>query len=198
MSTPTTFFGGNGVRGGRIRRLNASTFRELVERYIYIPVPFHLTRREFFALTVDERDEKKDGPYIVACSYAFEEGHREDVTATAVNMVILDLDEGDFVKDFDESPETLQEHLYPLNFVCWRTAKHTPAAPRLKIAVELEPCHPRLHKRFVAMIAARLGLPDGFKGTREATTLSLPQSRPLHFKGEDYSAVIASRSIPPP
>lgn len=194
MSTPTHgYFGGSSVKGGRIRRLTASTFRELVERYIFLPVPFHLTRREFFALPVKERDEKKDGPYIVACSYDFEEGHREDDTATAVNMVILDLDEGDFVKDFDEVPDTIGEHLYPLNFVCWRTAKHTPAAPRLKIAVELEPCHPKLHKRFVKMIAARLGLPDGFKGTRESKTLSLPQYRPLHFKGEDFTAVIASR-----
>ena len=188
-----TFFGGSTVKGGRIRRLNASTFRELVERYIFIPVPFHLTRREFFALPVKERNEKKDGPYIMACSYPFEEGHREDDTATVVNMVIMDLDEGDFVKDFDEAPDTIGEHLYPFNFVCYRTANHTPAAPRLKIAVELNPCHPKLHKRFVAMIAARLGLPEGFKGTRESKTLSLPQYRPLHFKGEDYSAVIASR-----
>ena len=193
MSTPTTFFGGNGVRGGRIRKLNASTFRELVERYIFIPVPFHLTRREFFALPVKERNEKKDGPYIVTCSYDFEEGHREDDTATHVNMVIMDLDEGEFVKDFDQSPETITEALYPFNVVAWRTANHTPAAPRLKVAVELNPCHPKFHKRFVAMVAARLGLPDGFKGTRESKTLSLPQYRPLHFKGEDFSAVIASR-----
>lgn len=193
MTTPPTYFGGSTVRGGRIRKLNASTFRELVERYIFVPVPFQLTRREFHALPVEERDKRKDGPYIVACTYPFEEGHREDNTATAVLMVILDLDEGDFVKDFDQSPETLSEHLYPLNFVCWRTAKHTAAAPRLKIAVEVEPCHPSLHKRFVEMVAGRLGLPKGFKGTRESKTLSLPQYRPLHFKGEEFTAVIASR-----
>ena len=193
MSTPTTFFGGSTVIGGHIRKLNATSFREVVERYVHIPVQLPLTRREFFALPRDERNRRKDGPYSVACSYPFEEGHREDDTATHVNMVILDLDEGDFVKDFAEAPETLAEHLYPYAFTVWKTANHTDAAPRLKIAIAVTPCHPSLHRRFVRFFASRLGLPDTFKGLRESLVLSQPQYRPVQFKGEDFSAVIASQ-----
>lgn len=193
MSTPI-YFGGNGVRGGRIRRLNASTFKELVERYIYIPVSFPLTRQEFFALPTDkDRDERKDGPYLVCSSYPFDEGHREDDTATSFHMVVLDLDEGEFVKDFFESPETLGEHLFPYNFTAFTTAKHTKEKPRLKVLIDVHPSHPSLHRRFVKFFLQRLGLPDTFKGSRESKTLSLPQYRPLVFKGESPSAVIAAR-----
>jgi hypothetical protein len=193
MSTPTTFFGGSTVVGGRIRKLNATTFRELVERYIHIPVQLPMTRREFFALPKEERNRRKDGPYVMACSYPFDEGHREDDTATHVNAIIIDLDEGEFVKDFAEAPETLAEHLYPFAFVAWKTANHTDENPRLKIAIGVSPCHPSLHRRFVRFFVSRLGLPDTFKGLRESLVLSQPQYRPVQFSGEEFTAVIASQ-----
>lgn len=191
--TTSKFFGGSTVMGGQIRKLNANTFREVVERYIHIPVQFSMTRREFLAMPKNERNTRKDGPYILACAFPFDEGHREDSTATEVNMVILDLDEGDFVKDFAESPDTLGEHLYPFAFTAWKTANHTDQAPRLKVAVGVEPCHPSNHRKFVKFIAKRLGLPSTFKGLRESLVLSQPQYRPIQFKGEDFNAVIASQ-----
>ena len=192
MSTTPTYFGGSTVKGGRVRRLKASSFKELVDNYIFIPVPFPMSRAEFLANP--ERDKLKDGPYICACSYDFDEGHREDFTATYVTLVILDLDEGEFVKDFFESPDTISDGLAPFNFVCWTTAKHTPEAPRLKIAIDVTPCPPAMHRRFVSMALKRLGIPDKFKGSRESKTLSLPQYRPIQFAGEDFDAVIASRT----
>ena len=190
----TTYFGGSSVRDGRVRRLQATNFKELTDHYIRSGVVTSYTRKEFNSWDTATKDFKKDGPFIVACSYDAEECKREDDTATAVTLVIIDLDEGQFVKDFFESPETIGEHLYPLNFAAYTTAKHTAKAPRLKIVVDVTPCHPSMHRRLVADVLRRLGLPDTFKGSRESKTLSLPQYRPLAFKGEQFSSVIASRT----
>ena len=186
------YFGGSSVIGGRVRRLQASNFKELVERYIFIPVAFPLTRKEFFALSDDEKNSRKDGPYITACSFNFDtEGHRCDDNATAIHLVIIDLDE--LGGEFASAPETLGEHLYPYSFVAWTTAKHTPKFPRLKIAVDVGSAHPSMHRRFVRFITRRLGLPDTFSGARESAVISQPQYRPLQFRGEEATAVIASR-----
>lgn len=195
MSPEISYWGGSSVQGGKVRKLNATSFKHLVERYIHAPVQIPLTRKEFWALPDDKaRDKVKDGPYVCACSFAYEsEGHRSDDKAVQVNLVILDLDEGEWVKDFDENPDTLGEHLYPFNFACWRTAKHRDGKPRLKIVVEVVPCHPQHHRRLVSFIAARLGLPRNFKGSRESKVTSQPQYRPVQFKGSEFDAVIASR-----
>ena len=188
------YYGGSSVHGGRIRRLGATSFKDLVTDYIDVPVKFPMTRKAFNELSVSERNEKKDGPYIVASSYDFAEGHRKDETAVSVNLVILDLDEGDFVKDFFEAPDTIGEHLFPFSFVAWTTAKHTAKNPRLKIMIDIEPSHPGLHRRFVDLFAAKLGLPDTFKGYKESTVVSQPQYRPVQFQDEHFPSVIASRT----
>ncbi len=188
-NTDVSYWGGSTVQGGTVRRLQASSFRELVERYIFLPVSFPLTRKEFFALPDSERNTRKDGPYITACS--FSSNFRTDDNATAIHMVILDLDEGG--EEFAAAPETIGEHLYPYNFVAWHTAKHTAKKPRLKIAVDVSPCHPSLHHRIVRFVSRRLGLPDGFKGERESGVISQPQYRPIQFREEEFNAVVASR-----
>lgn len=194
MDNDNLFWGGSSVHGGRVRRLNARSFRECVERYIFIPVAFSMTRKEFFALPTDEQNSRKDGPYITACAFDFggaDEGHRHDDAATLIHSVIIDLDEGG--TDFNESPDTIGEHLYPYSFVCWQTAKHTKAAPRLKIMVEVDPCHPSDHRKLVRYVAQKLGLPKDFAGARESRVISQPQYRPIQFKGSEFTAVIASR-----
>ena len=195
MNPHPGYFGGSSVQGGKVRRLNAENFRQLVERYVNVPVQHPLTRKEFWELPSDKkRDEVKDGAYICACAFTYEsEGHRTDDAATHSVAVVLDLDEGEFVKDFDENPDTIAEHLYPLNYVAWRTAKHRKEKPRLKVMVDIEPSHPKHHHRFVAFIASRLGLPSNFKGVRESKVVSQPQYRPLQFRGDDFTAVISSR-----
>lgn len=192
MSTPI-YFGGSTVHGGHIRRLNAANFKEFVERNLCIPIPFPLTRAEFHALPEKERNRRKDCAYYVAASYPFEEGHRQDDTATSFHMVVLDLDEGEFIKDFVESPETIGEHLWPYSFAAYNSASSTPEKPRLKIVIDVHPSHPSLHKRFVNFFVRRLGIPDDFKGVRESRTLSQPQYRTISFRGETTSAVIALR-----
>jgi len=187
-----TYWGGSSVYGGKVRRLQASTFRELVERYIFLPVTFPMTRKEFFALPDSERNVRKDGPYITSCAFDFDaEGHRCDENVTVIHTVILDLDQGG--DEFAAAPETIGEHLYPYSFVAWQTAKHTAKKPRLKIAVDIEPSDPAMHRRFVRFISRRLGLPDNFIGAKESGVASQPQYRPIQFREEEFTAVVASR-----
>lgn len=189
--TPQRYFGGSSAKNGRTNLLRVSTFKELVEAYIFVPVPLPMKRHEFMAHP--DRDKLKDGSFVVASSYDFDEGKRENHTATAVNSVIVDLDEGQFVKDFFESPDTILDAIYPFNLVVWTTAKHTPDEPRLKIMVDVKACHPDEHRRIALWVIRRLGLPDTFKGSRETLTLSLPQYRPVVFEGEEFSAILTSR-----
>lgn len=193
MTNEHPYFGGSSVFDGKVRRLQARNFKELVESYIFAPVLFPLSRRDFHALPEEVQNKRKDGPWISAAGYPFEEGKREDDSATAVTLVILDLDEGQHVRDFFESPESVGEHLYPLNYCMWTTAKSTAKNPRLKIMVDIEVCHPSNHRRMVKYITSRLGIPQDFKGSRESKVLSQPQFRPLQFNGEQFSSVQASR-----
>ena len=190
-----SYFGGSTVHTGKVRKLNASSFRELVERYIFIPVAFPLTRQEFFALPDAEKNRRKDGPFITGCSFEFPEGeiegNRENCNASDLLMVIIDLDTGG--EEFSESPESIGEHLYPYSFVAWTTAKHTSKNPRLKIAVDVSPCPPEHIRRLVRFVADRLGLPPKYDGIKESQTVSQPQYRPIVFRNEEPSAVIASR-----
>ncbi len=195
MSSHPGFWGGSSVLTGKARRLSATSFREVVERYVNLPVAFPMTRDEFRSLDEKERNAKKDSAFITACAFVGEnEAVRNDANATHTVASILDLDEGDFVKDFDEHPETIAEHLYPFSFVCWRTASWTKENPRLKIMVDVAPCHPSNHRRIRDFLASRLGIPSDFKGVRESGVISQPQYRPLQFRGEDFTAVIASRT----
>lgn len=185
------FFGGSSAKNGRVHLLKATSFKQLVENYLLVPVPIQMTRADFLAHP--DRDDIKDGDFICAASYAEDECKRVNHTATAVNLVIIDMDEGQFVKDFFESPEALYHALRNYNFCAWLTAKHTPDAPRMKIAIEVSPCAPEHHRRIALHLLSLLGIPRDFKGQRETLTLSLPQYRPVSFMKEDTSAVIASR-----
>ena len=192
-TTPASYWGGSTVHGGRVRKLNADDFRQCVERYVNLPVQHALTRKEFFALPVKEQDKTKDGPYLTACQFAFEsEGHRSDESATSVHLVFLDLDEGEFIKEMAEFPETISEALYPYNHAVWHTAKSKPESPRLKVMVDVAPCHPSELKRIRNFVASRLGLPSDFKGVIESGVISQPQYRPVQWKGSEFTAVIAS------
>jgi hypothetical protein len=188
--TPTRFFGGKSVHGGRVRLLAAETFKDLVQSQIHVPVAFPMKRRDFLAHP--DRDKLKDGAYITPATYPEDECKRGNAEADGFNMVIVDLD-GVEAADFFNSPDTIREALSPYNFVAWTTAKHTTETPRVKIAVDCKTADKNLHRRAAIHVTHLLGLSDSFSGRRETLTLSQPQYRPLHFQGEDYNAVIADR-----
>jgi hypothetical protein len=191
-TTPTRYFGGDSARGGRVRLLNATTFDQVVSRYFNVPVVFNMTREAL--LSHPDRDRIKDGPYVVPCSYPFDEGSRTNDGAAELVLVTIDLDGGQFVRDFFESPETLRTALDPLCFVAHTTAKHTRDNPRLRIVVPVKPCPTAFLRPLVREVARRLGLPPKFPGFKESTVVSQPAYRPMQFLGEEYGAVIASRT----
>lgn len=187
---PTRYFGAASVRSP-VRLLPAETFEDLVHSQIHVPVAFPMKRRDFLAHP--DRDKLKDGAWVGAATYPDDECARTNDNATGFNLVIIDLDGGQEAADFAEAPDTIRDALRGLNFAAWTTAKHTPEEPRIKIMVDCLTADKDLFKRSVLHVIGLLGLPDTFKGKSESMVLSQPQYRPMHFQGEEYSAVIASR-----
>jgi len=187
------YWGGSSLRNNVVRPLQANTFAEWVARYINVPVSIPMTRKGFLAHP--DKNEKKDGPWLSACTYPYEdEGKRGNAHAEQTVLVFFDLDEGPHVKDLFECPAAIKEHLYPYNYAVWCSASHTPEDPRLKLAIDIEACDPALVPRIIAYFADRLGIPQEFKGVVESRTISQGHYRPVKFQGEDFSAVLATRS----
>lgn len=187
----TDYWGGATAFNKTVRKLEASSFREMVESYIFIPVMRpNMTRAEYHALTDDEQKKVKDCAFVCACSFKAD-AQRCDADAENVNLVIIDLDEGG--GEFFESPASIGEALYPYNFVAYTTATHTPEKPRLKVMVDVKPCDKQWHKPLARHVIRLLGLDPKFKGSIESKVLSQPQYRPIQFKGEEFDCVISSR-----
>ena len=186
------YFGGERARNNHVHELKATTFQELVERYFDIPVVFRMTRADFLAHP--DRDILKDGPYISCVSFRDGCHTRRNEHADLLNLVIIDMDEGDFVRTIFEAPEAVIDALHPWNALIYTTAKHTPENPRLKLVVDVGPCDTQYHRALVHTVLNRIGAPARFKGITESTTLTQPQYRPMQFQGEEYTAVLAKRT----
>lgn len=190
MNDTPRYYGGRTVHDSTVRRLEARSFRQLVESRVFVPVSFALDRKAF--LDHPERDKLKDGDYLVAATYDADESPRDKQNVTGFGLVIIDLDGGSAARDFAEGPHSIAEALHPYNFVAWQTAKHTPEEPRLKVMVDIAPSDPDLYRKTLQHIVGLLGLPAGYKGASDSA-INQPQYRPIHFQGETYAAVIASR-----
>jgi hypothetical protein len=151
-----------------------------------------MSRQDFLAHP--DRNKIKDGPYVCSCSFKESPTHRCDDNADALQLVIFDMDDSDVVRPFFEDPQALSEILWPNNFVLYETANHRPEAPRMKLVVDVEECPVSYHRAIVRHIASRLGMPQKFKGEVETRTLSQPQYRPVQFAGDEFSAILASRT----
>jgi len=186
------YFGGSTVRDGMVRRLQATTFKELVE-VINVPIHIQLTRKEFLAHP--EKNTIKDGLWVSPCAYDYEvEGKRGNAHATQQVLLCFDFDGGKFAGDFDRNRETLRMHLHPFNYVCWRTASYTGQDPHLRLVVEVVPFSPEHLRRYIQFLCKSLGAPPDFKGVVETSTISQPAYRPVKFKNEEFTAVLASRT----
>ena len=166
----------------------------MVTRYINIPVPISMSRKDFLAHP--DRDRIKDGAWLSPVSYDYEtHGRRGNAYAKQLVLIFLDLDDaGPIAKDILADPKSIIEALWPYNVAAWTTAKHTPEAPRLRIVVPSNPCDPSFLPRFVAMLADRLGLPADFKGRVESSTVSQPAYRPTSWAGEPFDSVLVART----
>lgn len=193
MSDHPGYFGGSTVRDGKVRRLQAANFKDLLAGWVNVPVHLNLTRKEFLAHP--EKNTIKDGPWLSPCAYPYEtEGQRGNAHATQQVLLAIDFDGGKLAAALDRDPEALRMHLHGLNFACWRTASYTKQDPHLRLLIEVEPFDPVLLRRFIRTVSVLVGATEDFKGLTESSTVSQPAYRPVKFKDEEFTAVIASRT----
>lgn len=197
--TPRSYYGGPRATSNTVRKLNASSFKDLVANYLNAAHPLNLTRQAYHALSVDAQREAKNGPYICACEFTSDT--RCDANAGRLNLVCLDLDTDDdgttpeYLREIHVAPDLAVGQLDPFNVAIYETASSTPEAPRLRIVVDadLPPSRQTLRKA-VNHICRKLGIPEKFKGLRESTVISQPMFRPVQFAGEEGSPVLATRT----
>lgn len=198
------YFGGSTVKG-TVRRLNATTFKGLVEGYFNCPVVKKFARKEYDSYDIDTQKKQKDGPFITAAVFKGDDVERKNENCVALSLALLDfdslerkdVDEGfvDYATQLYEAPEVIRDQLHPYNFVCYETISSRKGSRRVRILVDLEEMSVDMHKKAVAHIASLLGVDVGrWKGRIESMTLSLPMFRPVQFQSEDFTAVLASRT----
>ena len=191
------YFGGPKVRikPTMVTARTAANFRELVEQCFNIPVQIRMSREKYLALDDDTQQTVKDGPYITACSFKESPCVRNKVNSDKMVLVAIDIDDPDAAAQYASSPETIADALSPYNFVAYVTATHRPDAPRMRVIVDVLPCHSDLQKPVTAYVVTQLlGFPPDVKGIKESGVVSQPMYLPVQFEGEPFTAVIASRT----
>lgn len=201
------YYGGSTVKG-MVRRLKASSFKQLVEHYFNAPVAKKFTRKEYHSYDSDTAKLVKDGPFVTAAVFnAPEDGEcaRTLENCLACTLALLDFDSVsesdklngfvDYAQQFYEAPEFVRASLYPFNFVMYETISSTPNSRRVRILIDLQEMPVEMHKPAVLRIADLLGITvNRWKGRVESMTLPLPMFRPVQFQDEAYGAILADRT----
>ena len=202
-----TYYGGSTVKG-QVRRLKATSFKQLVEHYFNAPVAKKFNRKEFHSYDSETMKLAKDGPFVTAAVFnAPEDGECDRTLAncTACTLALLDFDsitdkdhaDGcvDYAAQFYDAPEFVRNALYPFNFVFYETISSKPGDRRVRILVDLQEMPVSMHKPAVLRIADLLGITvSRWKGRIESMTLPLPMFRPVQFQDEAYAAILADRT----
>ena len=200
-----TYFGGKSAFDGKQFALQATSFKECVDRYINVPVVLRVTRGEYQKLDIATQKQYKDGPFLTACSFDPETSHRKDEHALKIKLACLDFDSPtekerdngyiDYASDFAEDFKALHEALHPFNYVVYSTASSTPQKPRFRIMVDVDNLPKGIYRKVIKSLARKLGvLCDKWSGFKESKVVSQPMYRPNQFQGEDFIAVISSRT----
>lgn len=201
------YFGGSTVKG-QVRRLKATSFKQLVEHYFNAPVAKKFSRKEFHSYDSETAKLVKDGPFVTAAVFkAPEDGEcaRTLENCTACTLALLDFDSVsemdklngfvDYASQFYDAPEFVRSSLYPFNFVFYETISSKPNDRRVRILVDLQEMPVHMHKPAVLRIADLLGITvSRWKGRVESMTLPLPMFRPVQFADEHYAAILADRT----
>ena len=206
-ATGKQYFGGSTVKG-QVRRLKATSFKQLVEHYFNAPVAKKFNRKEFHSYDSETAKIAKDGPFVTAAVFNASGDSECDRTLTnciGCTLALLDFDsvtptdrtEGfvDYAQQFYDAPEFVRSALYPFNFVFYETISSKPGARRVRILVDLQEMPVAMHKPAVLRIADLLGITvNRWKGRVESMTLPLPMFRPVQFQDEPYAAILADRT----
>lgn len=201
------YFGGSTVKG-QVRKLKATSFKQLVEHYFNAPVVKKFNRKEFHSYDSETGKLAKDGPFVTAAVFnAPEDGECDRTLANCkgCTLALLDFDSlsdadktaghVDYAQQFYEAPEFVRDRLYPFNFVFYETISSKPGARRVRILLDLQEMPVHMHKLAVLRAADLLGIiVNRWKGRVESMTLPLPMFRPVQFADEAYTAILADRT----
>jgi hypothetical protein len=202
---PTPYYGGKSAYDGKQFALEAHTFKECVERYVNVPIVLRVSRSEFWNLDKPSRSQFKDGPFLTACTFREGTSERNDENAGVIKLAFLDFDtpteselaQGfvDYASDFAEDFAALHEALAPWNYVVGFTASSTKEHPRFRIMVEVADLPKRDYAKIIRAIARALGvICEKWAGFKESKVVSQPMYRFAQFQGEEYTAVIRTRT----
>lgn len=180
---PRYFFGQE--VNGQVKETTAQNFKDLVDRYLNIPVPLPFTHAQFMAMAKPQRDQAKRVPYLVPAVFKHSPSRRRYEDAMHCNLVFLDIDEAPDgtcpAAVMLRNPETLAAQLAPFSFAVYTTASSTLAKPRLRIMVDADSIPLASYALAVKTIAKRIALPQI---TSESKVAVQPMFLPCLFEGQ--------------
>ena len=80
------YFYGDGNNLGECRTAQAQTFKDLVDRYLSIPVLINRTKTEFLGLPKKQLDEEKKTNFLVPCTFSTSPSRRLTECASHCNL----------------------------------------------------------------------------------------------------------------
>jgi hypothetical protein len=180
MSAPR-FFQGVTVTG-QVRASAAQTFAD-VAKALKTPPKLAVSRKVFQSLPKAKRNELKQTPFFVPCTFTESPSKRDYAHAIESNLLFLDIDElpdgtcpaAPFVKD----PSLLKKKLNGLKFIAYHTANSTPEKPRMRVMVDADRIPIADYAKAVATLGAMLGLPSI---TKESAVAVQPMFSPASWR----------------
>lgn len=181
------YFTGRSVSSPRLTLAEATTFKDLVQHLIDMPVPLSITAASYHAMSPEEQKAAKLVSYMVPCTFpnSPHEGRRKEF-AESCNLIFLDVDtakDGSSpAEPFVKKPSLLAERLPNFNFAAYKTISSTEQKPRLRIMVDARDIPVDRYPDAVLTVAQMLGLAVV---TPESKITVQPMFRPTMFADQD-------------
>ena len=131
-----SYFCGTGFK--TVERAKAETFKQLVDRYLTVPLPLPISRDAFFSLDKKGRDEAKKAPYLTAAEFKASPSPRRVEEALKCTLLFLDLDDARTARQVLRNPGVVQRQLEGLSFAVYHTASSTEEDPRLRVVLDAD------------------------------------------------------------
>lgn len=172
---------------GRVREANAASFKELVDRYLALPVVIPMSRAAFDALPSKEKDKAKAVSYLVPAVFNSSPSPRKTEHAVHCNLIFLDIDppkDGgpSIASTIVNNLDVAEEQLSPWSFAIYTTARSTPSNPRLRVVVDADNIPLDKYEDAVRTVAKALALP---RVTTESMVPVQAMFLPSVFQGAD-------------
>ena len=178
------YFYGDGNNLGECRTAQAQTFKDLVDRYLSIPVLINRTKTEFLGLPKKQLDEEKKTNFLVPCTFSTSPSRRLTECASHCNLLFLDIDDATQAGHLLANQGTVERVLSPWAFALYTTARHTTSQPRLRVVVSASEIPLERYPDAVTTLAERLGV----EANKESRVAVQPMFLPVCFLGQDVDS----------